>query len=170
MTLTIREVGPSDAAEVALLFSEFNAILGADGVPDDVAFLREHVIVSAEEMEQRLGAMAGVEQVLVAKLDREPAGLACLRLVPYIGQVVPYAELTQLYVRERFQRQGIGAALIAATEERAAAAGATCVHIITGRNNTAAQAFYRNAGYESGCVEFTKYLAVEAKERQPIDA
>jgi ribosomal protein S18 acetylase RimI-like enzyme len=153
-----------------MLFSEFNSILGADGVPDEVAFLPGHVNVSPEEMERRLQRMAGVEHVLVAHLDQEPAGLACLRLVPYIGQDVPYAELTQLYVRERFQRQGVGAALIAATEERAAAAGATAVHIITGRNNIAAQAFYRNAGYESDCIEFTKYLAVEAKEREPIDA
>jgi ribosomal protein S18 acetylase RimI-like enzyme len=63
--------------------------------------------------------------------------------VPYVGQDAPYAELTQLYVRQHFQRQGVGSALIEEVERKAVEAGATCVHVITGQDNKEAQAFYR---------------------------
>ena len=159
--VTIREVDPSDAEVVALLFSEFNAILGADGLPDDLAFLPRNAQVSQEQMASRLTRMAPVEKALVAVVDNVPAGLACLRLVPYIGQDAPYAELTQLYVRQQFQRRGVGSALIGAVERISVQAGATCVHIITGQGNLGAQAFYRAQGYAAPCVEFEKHFKRE---------
>ena len=159
--VTIREVDPSDVEVVALLFSEFNAILGADGLPVDLAFLPENTQVSAAQMARRLEAMAAVEKALVASVDAQPAGLACLRLVPYVGQDAPYAELTQLYVRERFQRRGVGSALISAVERMSVQAGATCVHIITGKDNLSAQAFYRSRGYAAPGVEFEKHFKRE---------
>jgi ribosomal protein S18 acetylase RimI-like enzyme len=146
---------------VAELFSEFNALLGADGVSEAEALLPEHVNVSPERMSLRLKSMDGVEVTLLAETVDGPAGLCCLRLVPYIGQDVPYAEVTQLYVRARFQRQGIGAELLRAAETRAGAAAATCVHIITGRTNLGAQAFYRAQGYRSDGVVFDKYFSRE---------
>jgi ribosomal protein S18 acetylase RimI-like enzyme len=167
--LVIREAGPTDAAVVAQLFSEFNALLGADGVPDAEAFAPANVTVSPEQMQRRLKEIAAVERVWLAEVDGEPSGLACLRLVPYIGQDAPYAELTQLYVRGRFQRLGVGAALIRTIEAAASEAGATCVHIITGNNNGSAQAFYRSVGYESASIEFTKYLEAGTDERQLSD-
>jgi GNAT superfamily N-acetyltransferase len=160
--LAIREACVADAAIVAMLFSEFNAILGADGLPDVEAFLPENVQVTAAQMARRLEAMASVERAFIAVLQGEPAGLACLRLVPYVGQDAPYAELTQLYVRQRFQRRGVGAALIAAVEHRAVGAGATCVHIITGRDNIGAQAFYSAQGYSIPGVELEKHFVREA--------
>jgi len=179
-SLTIRPASVADAATVALLFSEFNAILGADGLPDDEAFLAENVIVSAAQMTRRLSDIVGLETVLLAfdnslslgypsppaergRRSRgrgfvEPAGLAALRLVPYIGQDAPYAELTQLFVRERFQRRGVGAALIDAAEHLALEGGATCVHIITGADNVGAQAFYSTRGYAMNAVELEKHF------------
>jgi GNAT superfamily N-acetyltransferase len=147
-----------DAESVAMLFSEFNAILGADGLPADTAYLPEFTQVGERQMAVRLGRIAEVEKVLVALVDEVPAGLSCVRLVPYIGQDVPYAEITQLYVRERFQRRGVGAALVAASEDQARRAGATCMHIITGRDNKSAQAFYASQGYGAPCVEFEKHF------------
>ncbi len=106
--------------------------------------------------------MAQVEQAYVAWLGEDVAGLACLRLVPYVGQDAPYAELTQLYVRPQFQRQGIGATLIAHVERSALEAGATCLAIITGQDNLNAQAFYRAQGYAMPSVVFWKSFAREA--------
>jgi GNAT superfamily N-acetyltransferase len=160
--LTIREASIEDAATIATLFSEFNALLGADGLPEHEAFLPENANISAESMTRRLEAMRDVEGVWLAEVDGTAAALMCLRLIPYIGQEVPYAELTQLYVREAFQRQGIGAALIAMAEHAAKQAGATCLHILTGaHNNEEAQAFYRAQGYAMPGVEFVKFFSRE---------
>jgi GNAT superfamily N-acetyltransferase len=163
--LTIREVTVEDAATIATLFSEFNAILGADGLPESEAFLPENANVAPESMARRLEAMAEVEKAWLAEVDGTPAGLICLRLVPYIGQDAPFAEVTQLYVRVAFKRQGIGAALIAVAEHAATQAGATCMHIITGADdNEDAQAFYRAQGYAMPGVEFVKYFSRETAD------
>ena len=160
--LTIREVSIDDAATVAELFSEFNAMLGADGLPEHEAFLPENANVAADTMARRLEAMREVERVWLAEVDGTPSGLICLRLVPYIGQDAPFAEVTQLYVRQAVKRQGVGAALIAVAEHAATQAGATCVHIITGAvDNEDAQSFYSAQGYAMPGVEFVKYFSRE---------
>ena len=160
--LTIREASIENAATIATLFSEFNALLGADGLPESEAFLPENANISVESMSRRLEAMHGVERVWLAEVDGTAAALMCLRLIPYIGQEVPYAELTQLYVRDAFKRQGIGAALIVVAEHAAKQAGATCLHILTGaQNNEDAQAFYRAQGYAMPGVEFVKFFSWE---------
>ena len=159
--VTIREAGVRDAGVCARLFSEFNALLGADGLPEEEAHLPQNVNVSREQMISRLESMESVEATLIAETPKEAAGLCCLRLVPYIGQDVPYAEVTQLYIRAQDQRNGIGARLLQAAEAKAQAAGATCVHIITGATNLDAQAFYRAQGYETDMVVFDKYFSRE---------
>jgi len=160
--LTIREASVEDAATVATLFSEFNGLLGADGLPESEAFLPENANVAVDTMVRRLEAMRKVERVWLAEVDGAPAGLICLRLVPYIGQDAPFAEVTQLYVRQALKRHGIGAALIAVAEHAAVQAGATSVHIITGAvDNDDAQAFYKAQGYAMPGVEFVKYFSRE---------
>jgi ribosomal protein S18 acetylase RimI-like enzyme len=161
--LFVRQVTESDAAAIAELFTEFNEILGADGLSDDEAFMPQNVHVSPEQIALRLRQVESVEKVLIASIDSEPAGFAALRLVPYIGQDAPYAELTQLYVRERFQRRRVGAALVQAAEALATDAGATCVHIITGHANSAARAFYQSQGYSTQSVEYAKYFKEAAR-------
>ena len=154
----VREANVSDAGTMATLFTEFNAILGADGLDEEDSILPENVLVTTEQMQKRLRAMAAVERAFLASINDEAAGLACLRLVPYIGQDVPYAELTQMYVRERFRRRHVGAVLIETVERVAIENGATGVHIITGGDNHGAQAFYSAEGYHSGAVLFSKFF------------
>jgi ribosomal protein S18 acetylase RimI-like enzyme len=154
----VREADSRDAETIATLFTEFNGILGADGLDEEASMRPENVLVTTEQMKQRLEAMAAVERAFLACVGDEAAGLACLRLVPYIGQDVPYAELTQMYVRKGYQRRGVGAALIAQVEHVALENGATSVHIITGGDNDGAQAFYRAQGYGSSSVLFSKFF------------
>ena len=135
-------------ADVALLLSELNATVGAMGVPDDMAREPEYAHVSPAAMAQRLRAVEGVETVLVASIDDEPAGFTSVRVIPYLDQDTPYAEITQMHTRPQFRRRGVGAALIDAAEILALQLGATCVHIITGSDNSDAQAFYREQGYD----------------------
>ena len=160
--VSIRQATVEDARTVATLFSEFNALLGVDGLPEEESYAPELLQVTESQMARRLHGMTGIERVFLAETaDGDVAGLCCLRMVPYIGQDVPYAEVTQLYVRPRFQREGVGAILLRGVEARAEAAGATCVHIITGRNNHNAQAFYVSQGYVSDDIVFDKYFTRE---------
>ena len=163
-SIAIREVTAEDAPTAATLFSEFNALVGADGLPDSEAFLSENTDVVPASMARRLEAISEVEKAWLAEVDGKPAGLICLRLVPYIGQEVPFAEVTQLFVREAFKRQGVGASLVAFAEHVAIRAGATCVHIITSDDNLDAQAFYRAQGYTMPGVEFVKHLSPRAAD------
>jgi ribosomal protein S18 acetylase RimI-like enzyme len=103
-------------------------------------------------------AAAKVETILLAEVRGEPAGFTSLRVIPYLDQDTPYAEVTQLYVRADFRRQGIANRLVKAAEDMALERGATCVHILTGKDNLEAQAFYRAAGYEVECLDFEKFL------------
>ena len=57
--LTIREASVEDAAIIATLFTEFNVLLGADGLPESEAFLPENAHISTESMSRRLEAMRG---------------------------------------------------------------------------------------------------------------
>ena len=170
--LLIRRVSADnvqDVADAALLLSELNATVGAVGVPDEVAREPRYAYVSPEAMAHRLRLVEGVETVLVASVDGEPAGFVSLRVIPYLDQDTPYAEVTQVHTRRQFRRRGVGAALIEAAEKLALEAGATCVHIITGDDNVGAQAFYRAQGYHLACYEFEKHFA-ETTERQPAHA
>jgi ribosomal protein S18 acetylase RimI-like enzyme len=150
-----------DADVVATLFSEFNAILGSDGLRGEISFAPQFVDVTGAQMARRMKSMAGIEYVLIAEEGGDPTGLCCLRLIPYIGQDVPYAEVTQLFVRPGSQRNGVGKALLREAESRAKADGATCMHIITSNDNTNAQAFYRAQGYITEMMVFDKYFDTE---------
>jgi ribosomal protein S18 acetylase RimI-like enzyme len=159
--LTIRQATLDDARLVARLFSDFNAVLGVDGLPEEESYEPEIIEVSEAQMRERLRRMQGIELVFLAETPEAPVGLCCLRLIPYIGQDEPYAEVTQLYVLGEHQRFGIGAELLRFAEERARSEGATCVRIITSQNNEDAQAFYRSHGYRSDEIVFDKYFTQE---------
>ena len=158
--LIVREAGPVDAGAIALLLTELNETVGTVGYPPPLDVSPEAVQVSPAQAAARVLRAKGIEKAFIAESGGEPAGFTSLRLIPYLDQDTPYAEITQMHVRPAYRRRGIGAALIEAAEERAAAEGATCVLIITGADNVGAQSFYRAMGYEMPCVEFEKYLSI----------
>jgi ribosomal protein S18 acetylase RimI-like enzyme len=88
-----------------------------------------------------------------------------VRVIPYLDQDTPYAEVTQLYVRPGYRRHGVASRLVAAAEELAQAADATCLHILTSVDNAEGQAFYRASGYVAECYDFQKFF-----ERRPVHA
>jgi ribosomal protein S18 acetylase RimI-like enzyme len=161
----IRPAGIEDAATVAQLLTELNRTVGIVGVDREHEKLPEYADVTREQMAARLRGVQGIETVLVAYADREPAGFTSLRIIPYLDQDSPYAEVTQLHVRPQFRRRGIASQLVEAAERRAVEAGATCLHILTGVDNENAQAFYRNAGYVAECYDLLKFF-----ERRPVHA
>ena len=140
--MIIRIATPSDAEALARMNAAFN------GVSD-----------SAEQIAARLAACAEIETAILAELDGQVGGFACVRVVPCVLYAEPYAELTELYVEPALRRRGLGRALIAYAEQLAHARGATDLLIMTGTDNAAAQALYRAAGYATYAVALNRKVS-----------
>src|SRR5262245_12985267 len=133
--MIIRLATSADADDLARMNAAFN------GVSD-----------SAAEIAARLAACADIETAILAELDGQVGGFACVRIVPCVLYAELYAELTELYVEPAFRRRGLGRALIGYAEELARARGASELLIMTGVGNAAAQALYRAVGYDTYAV------------------
>ena len=156
--VSIRDATVADAAVVAKLLTELNETVGAVGMPSPQCFEPRYAHASAEQVAARMQKMKDVEHVIIAEVNGAPAGMTSVRLVPYLDQDTPYAEITQMHVRPEYRRQRVGAALIEAVEAKAKASGATAVHIWTGNNNLTGQAFYAAVGYEQDSVKLEKFI------------
>ena len=138
--MIVRRATPADASDLARMNAAFNGVLD-----------------SAAQIAARLAACAEIEIALVAELDGQVGGFACVRVVP----CVLYAELTELYVEPGFRRRGLGRALIAYAEQLARSRGAVDLLIMTGVDNAAAQALYRAAGYDTYAVALNRKARYE---------
>ena len=78
--MIVRLATAADAGDLARMNAAFN------GVSD-----------SAAQIAARLAACAEIETALVAELDGQVGGFACVRVVPCVLYAEPYAELTELY-------------------------------------------------------------------------
>jgi GNAT superfamily N-acetyltransferase len=137
----IRPAGPQDCAHLARLNTLFN---GTDEPPAAYA--------------ARLADPNRVDTPLLAFLDEQAIGFACLRIVPQVLYPQPYAELTELYVEEPHRRQGAATRLLNFAEQLARQAGATELFILTGFDNHPAQQLYRRLGYAHGDLAMIKSL------------
>jgi ribosomal protein S18 acetylase RimI-like enzyme len=135
-----------DAQALAELITAFNSPY--PGLP-----------VTPEQTAARLAACRGVETTVLAELDEQIAGFACLRLVPFMSGDGPYAELTDLFVAADFRRRGVARALMAHVERLAREGGADELILMTGFDNPAAQAFYRTLGYGDYALTMRRGLA-----------
>ena len=137
--MIIRRATPADAADLVRMNAAFNGV--SDG---------------AAQIAVRLAACAEIEMPILAELDGQIGGFACVRVVPCVLYAEPYAELTELYVEPEFRRRGLGRALIAFAEQLAQARGAAGLIIMTGVGNAAAQALYRAVGYDTYAVALNR--------------
>ena len=138
-TRTIHRATPDDATELARLLDLF-----------------DHMGATPEQVAARMLACQNVLTTFIGVLDGQPAGFACLRLIPHLQGDEPYAELTDIYVDAPFRRQGVARALIAHVEAVARVAGAGGLVIITGFDNESAQAAYRASGYTNWALAMEK--------------
>jgi GNAT superfamily N-acetyltransferase len=114
---------------------------------------------SAAQIAARIIACAPIETPIVAELEGQIGGFACVRVVPCVLYAEPYAELTELYVEPAFRRRGLARALIARAEQLARERGAAELLIMTGTGNAAAHALYRSEGYDTYAVALNRKLA-----------
>jgi ribosomal protein S18 acetylase RimI-like enzyme len=139
--MIIRLATPADAGELARMNAAFNGVFD-----------------SAAQIAARLAACADIETAILAELDGQVGGFACVRVVPCVLYAEPYAELTELYVEPALRRRGLGRALIAYAEQLARERGAAELLIMTGTSNLAAQALYRAVGYDTYAVALTRKM------------
>ncbi len=127
---SIRLATDADAAELARLMVAF------DNPPR-----------TPEQQRALMHRAAAHERAFVAELDGRLIAFLCLKFAPMISQPAPFAEVTDLFVEERYRRRGIARALMHAAEQSAREQGASGMWLITGFKNEDAQNLYRSIGF-----------------------
>lgn len=129
---------PSEAGIVAGLLVEFRDHSGRDW-PSANSFLASvERLIEQPDTEFLLGTPHD---------DSAPAGVCQVRYRHSIWTAAPDCWLEDLYVRAAARRAGLGAALVAATLERARDRGCRRVELDTNEANAAALALYRRLGF-----------------------
>lgn len=146
--MIIRDLREEDAVALARLTTEFT---GMEATP--------------EEIVERLRRSRGVEHPILAELEGVVVAFASLRLVHYLGDEAPYAEISEVFVTERSRRRGVGRALMAELERRARAAGASSLAVLTAPDNEQALGLYRAMGYEVFSVALQKWFTEDRPYR-----
>ena len=137
----IRLAVPDDAKQLFALNEDFN---GAGSTTT------ESIRASLAENRQ--------EFVVVAETVGALAGFVCAQIKRSFCYRVPTAEITEVFVKQGFRRQGLGRTMLTYAEqicrERYAVAEIT---LLTGMNNRAAQALYGACGFRrSGEAHYEK--------------
>lgn len=104
--------------------------------------------LSPEALAQRMKEAQGLETAFLGEWEGEAAGLLVLRIVPTLSGADDWAEITEMYVRPRFHRKGIGRALMEAALARGRQRGCREFHLLVDPSNMAAQAFYGKLGFQ----------------------
>jgi ribosomal protein S18 acetylase RimI-like enzyme len=135
MTTTIRRAGPQDLDTLAVLFDAYR---GFYGQPSDVARARDWL---------RTRMRLGESVVLIAERDGVAAGFT--QLYPMYSSVRTARTwiLNDLFVADAARRGGVARALLDAAAQYARDDGAAGISLETTRDNAAARALYRAAGW-----------------------
>jgi ribosomal protein S18 acetylase RimI-like enzyme len=135
MTTTTRRAGPHDLDQLAVLFDAYR---GFYGQPSDVARARDWL---------RTRMRLGESVVLIAERDGVAAGFT--QLYPMYSSVRTARTwiLNDLFVADAARRSGVARALLDAAAQYARDDGAAGISLETTRDNAAARALYRAAGW-----------------------
>jgi ribosomal protein S18 acetylase RimI-like enzyme len=96
-----------------------------------------------------------------------PAGFASLKLTHCLGEDVPYAEVSELFVAPLLRRRGVGTALLSHLEQRARAAGATGWSVIVDAENAGALGLYRKQGFGTFAIAMQQWFSDARPFRVP---
>jgi len=134
-TISPRRAGPQDLDALAVLFDAYR---GFYGQPSDVARARDWL---------RTRMRVGESVVLVAERDGEIVGFTQLYPMFSSVRIARTWILNDLFVAEAARRGGVARALLDAAAAFAREDGAAGISLETTRDNAAARALYRAAGW-----------------------
>lgn len=142
MTTSISRAGPADLDALALLFDAYRQFYGQ---PSDVAAARDWL---------RSRLRVGESMVLVARRGADMVGFA--QLYPMFSSVRLARTwiLNDLYVLPTNRRGGVARTLMDAAADFARADGAAGIALETSRDNAAARALYRAAGWQEDATQW----------------
>ena len=142
MSVTVTQAQPADLDALAVLFDAYRQFYGQ---PSDVAAGRDWL---------RSRLRFGESKVLLARRNGEPAGF--VQLYPMFSSVrlARTWTLNDLFVLPATRRQGIARQLLDAAAEFARADGAAAIQLETTRDNAAARATYRDAGWHEDATQW----------------
>ena len=123
-----------------------------------INLLFNEVDESPEAIAARMSDPNCVETVILAKVANKAVGFALVRVVPSVLYSTPHAELTELYVMEKFRQRGIASDLVAFAEQVAVQKGARSILVQTGDDNQPALSLYKKLGYDEYDLTLKKRL------------
>jgi GNAT superfamily N-acetyltransferase len=146
-TFRIRRGGPADNVLLAELGAEtFADTFGPDNTPEDLAAYLE-ASFGLEKQARELAEPGSV--FLILEAEGVPAGFARLKQGPApsgVGGTRP-VEIVRIYARRPWLGKGVGARLMQACLDEAAAAGCDVVWLGVWERNPRAIAFYQRWGF-----------------------
>jgi ribosomal protein S18 acetylase RimI-like enzyme len=145
MLLEIRKATESDAASIALLFDAYRVFYKQ---PSDLP-------AAFEFISQRIAADESV--IFIALIDGEVAGF--VQLYPIFSSVGLKRAwlLNDLFVAEKFRRQGIAEALLEQAKEHGIETDAAWIMLETASDNYRAQSVYEKNGWIKSGNFFYEY-------------
>jgi GNAT superfamily N-acetyltransferase len=113
----------------------------------------------------RRAVEAGDIEVLAARTENHMLGVAVLAYRLNVSAGGLFASIEDLYVRPEARRQGLGRALLAATDERCAERGISYVEVQV--EDETAESFYEILGYEPerGVRVLSRSLTIDKQEK-----
>jgi N-acetylglutamate synthase-like GNAT family acetyltransferase len=139
---TIREASDDDAVAIAELLGELGYPAAADAVPARLARMRSD----------------GGQWTLVADVNGQVVGMATIIVRHVINRDEPFGRLASVVVRDEWRSRGIGAALMARTEQICREAGCSAIEVTSAEQRPRAHEFYRRLGFEERPRRFIKQL------------
>lgn len=135
----MRDAGVEDAAALAPLLASL-------GYPDEPAAIAA-----------RIAAVIGAgDRILLAEEDGAIVGFSVLHVTPMLHKPYPIGRITAFVVDEALRGRGIGARMVAASEEALFAAGCGAIELTSAAHRTGAHHFYERLGYSEKRMRFWK--------------
>lgn len=139
--ITVSAAVPGDALAMAGLLAEMDRFYGADAT--------EPVGARVRQINEAIFSSPPAAWTLVARDGTALAGIASYSFLwPAVG-LTRSLYLKELYVGERYRRQGVARLLMQALFEVAAKHGCSRVEWTTDTSNASAQAFYQKLGMDA---------------------